>query len=346
MPPKKSLKNKFLKVSKEEEVIIEMTAEDVLVDRNKTLPVDAYYEISEAERKKIENDITTYRAKTIDNVDRVNDIMEIKDLDIYIHRDFLFNNDQDKPNALLHAEFVDGYYQLLQKKYPQNLYFTTHFIQNYDDDRKPIEKGSVDEEEKKPIGKKIVIEIEDGNFDLFLLFLNSNPKRRKTKVDMMDKMLDMIAADEKDRKVFFPVFVDTNHFAVLVLDVKFKALVYYDSILYGKNKTTGMTDNAEKYLYLVTDFIKNYLKYKEFAGESKVEAFLKDMEHRLIQYDNSPQQKNGYDCGVYTCALGYLISADKRIPEPKKKGATFTKKQVQNMRLRIKESFVKGEITP
>ena len=65
------------------------------------------------------------------------------------------------------------------------------------------------------------------------------------------------------------------------------------------------------------------------------------------QEDYVPQQHNGYDCGVYTCALGYLISANKRLPDPKKNNeATFTKDQVQNMRLRIKESFMRGGITP
>ena len=332
MPPKKKKKSPKM-APKEEEEIVELSAEDVLVERNEKLPFDkTFYDIEKGEIEKIQNEITVFRASENDDP-----IMNIVDLELVFYKEFLFNKSQDNTDAQLHAEFVNGYYQLLQKKYPDNLYFTTHFIESYDDERKTIEKGKIID----------LMEADgSGNFEGLKTFLYANPKRRKTKVDMIDKMLNMIEADEKDRKVFFPVYIDTNHFAVLVLDVKFKALVYYDSILYGKNKTTGMTANAEKYLYLVTDFIKNYLKYKEFAGKSKVEAFLKDMEHRLIQYDNSPQQKNGYDCGVYTCALGYLISADKRIPEPKKKGATFTKKQVQNMRLRIKESFVKGEITP
>ena len=339
MPSKKKKSPKKMAPNKgEEEEIIEMTAEDVLVERNKTLPFDkTYYDIEEGEIEKIKNEIAAFRASENDDP-----IINIVDLDLVFYKEFLFNRTQDYPNAMLHADFVNSYYQLLQKKYPENLYFTTHFIETYDDKKKRIniEKGEIID----------VTEADgSGNFEGLKTFLYANPKRTKTKVDMMDKMLNMIEADESDRKVFFPVFISKNHFAVVVLYVKLKAVVYYDSILYGKKKTTGTTENADKYLYLVADLITDYYKYREeeFAGKSKLKAFLDNIERNLFQYDNSPQQHNGYDCGVYTCALGYLISANKRLPDPKKNNeATFTKDQVQNMRLRIKESFMRGGITP
>lgn len=334
MPPKKK-KSPKMAPKEEEEEIIEMTAEDVLVKRNEKLPFDkTYYDIEEGEIEKIKNEITIFRASENDDP-----IMNIVDLDLVFYKEFLFNRSQDNPDAQLHAEFVNGYYQLLQKKYPENLYFTTHFMEAYDDERITIEKGEI-----------IDMTVDgSGNFEGLKTFLHAHPKRRKTKEDMMEKMLNMIEADEKDRKVFFPVYISKNHFAVLVLDVKLKALVYYDSILYGKKKTTGTTNNADKYLYLVADFIMDYYKYREkdFVGKNKIKTFLDNIEMSLFQYDKSPQQHNGYDCGVYTCALGYLISANKRIPDPKENNkATFTKDQVQNVRLRIKESFMKGEITP
>jgi sentrin-specific protease 8 len=79
--------------------------------------------------------------------------------------------------------------------------------------------------------------------------------------------------------LFFPLSDSNNrdtiggcHWSLLVIDKKASQMLHYDSF-------NGSNDNQAKYFF---EKYKSYFQIKE-----------------LLFVNNNPQQKNGYDCGVY-----------------------------------------------
>ena len=164
--------------------------------------------------------------------------------------------------------------------------------------------------------------------------------------------------DPNDPKplIFFPIFL-TNHFAIAILNVHLTppTLTYYDSLLFGLNKIIPnpipMTYQAKKYLNLITNLIAEYFIYKceipnsdyRLKHANTVNFFENIDELQLIQLDPlasfntnnpppfMPQQPNLTDCGVFTCAIAYLMAHNIPIPPQ------FTPNQLLNIRLRIKQ---------
>lgn len=229
----------------------------------------------------------------------------------------------------LHSEVIDGFYHLLQKKFPENVYLTSWFIQSYQNEMVKMKNE-----------KKIeVIEIEDGTMDKFFKQFLDIPSKK----ELLDNML--VSIHNKEGSIFFPIYIELGHFALVVFDCERQTLTYYDSLLkIGKRDKDGFTKYANQYLDMVVYYIINY--YETFADNDVIKkskvltSFVENFTEKgdLIQSDDMPQQENYVDCGVYCCLIGYILSNKEKIPKK------LSKEQIYSMRLKIKESLLEGEI--
>jgi hypothetical protein len=259
-------------------------------------------------------------------------LIETDLVNLSLDKDFVFNPQANRPNAMFHVDMVNVYFCLLQKEFPENLYLLTSVLYAYDDENAVDVKPNTS---KNPV---VIEEEEDGgDFNRFKKFLTGHNKPIEK---MLDRMLDMI--DDGKNKIFIPIYLNQNHFALMEIDIKTKSFVYHDSLLQKKKDADGFTANAKKYIKLVRNLIIDYYEYKKktYAGRNELKKWVHTKPINAEQNDDLPQQDNNYDCGIYTCAFGYLLSKKEKIPDK------FTKAQMQNIRLRIKQSFVDGIITP
>ena len=88
-------------------------------------------------------------------------------------------------------------------------------------------------------------------------------------------------------KIFIPLHVNNNHWVLAVIFVKSKKIRYYDSL----------RKDTKPYAAEIKQWIQDE------ASVEKVPGF--NIDEWSAEVDKStPQQKNGYDCGVFmlTCA--------------------------------------------
>ncbi|KAI0462271.1 hypothetical protein LJB42_004359 [Komagataella kurtzmanii] len=111
-------------------------------------------------------------------------------------------------------------------------------------------------------------------------------KRRKVDITKLDY-------------VFIPINILNSHWALGVIDNKRKRFQYYDSL-----KGEGQTP--------VLNHLRTFaLKEAERIYGDKVPI---NFHEYLLDYNtNSPQQKNGSDCGVFTCATVEFLSREKAL---------------------------------
>ena len=124
---------------------------------------------------------------------------------------------------------------------------------------------------------------------------------------------------EKD-KVFCPVNWNNKHWALLVIHVQKKKIMYYDSMgIKGKK----YLDSALQYMYDEAKKLNISFNYDEW---------------QLISYNKSlPQQENGYDCGIYVILFADYIANNLPL--------TFTQGMVSSFRKKLCVHMLKGFIT-
>jgi hypothetical protein len=262
-------------------------------------------------------------------------------------------------SPLLHADIVNSYLHLLNKtkstSSPHHIFFTTDFIDQYDYKLNNIEKKesfTFTTENKLQYDRKKRLE----HLALFLTGIRKKRPEieRYARQQLLDDVFDTINTyynPSKKRKtstttspplIFFPIFLNENHFALAVLDIHKidPCVTYYDSLL-GIDITRTpipMTEQAKKYLNLIVELLSNYFfNFKDETYRSRypntTHFFQNVTSLDIEQLDppDMPQQPNVVDCGVYVCALAYLIANNLKIP------TSFTDQQIQNIRLRIKQ---------
>jgi len=72
----------------------------------------------------------------------------------------------------------------------------------------------------------------------------------------------------------------------------------------------------------------------EHMDKKKVQLPNKDMWKLIPCQADCPQQENGFDCGVFTCAFADFLSSEKEL--------TFGQSHVTELRQRIALSIIKG----
>jgi hypothetical protein len=96
-------------------------------------------------------------------------------------------------------------------------------------------------------------------------------------------------------KMFIPVHKDGSHWILIEACMKSKEIKFYDSML-------GALD--EKYAFKMMTTIAQYIN-KE--GEQKQIEGLNAMDWKMSIVKNTPQQRNGYDCGVFMLQNGRAL---------------------------------------
>jgi len=121
--------------------------------------------------------------------------------------------------------------------------------------------------------------------------------------------------------VIFPMNIGETHWAMGAIDIKAKGFRYFDS----------MTDRPNK------NFVPFLQRYVADEHKAKKSAPLQGAEDwNLIPAEPpAPQQRNGYDCGVFTCMFADRFSAGKPLD--------FDQDDMPELRQRLAARVVKAD---
>ena len=111
------------------------------------------------------------------------------------------------------------------------------------------------------------------------------------------------------KKMFSPIHLG-NHWCLICVNFIEKTIKYYDSL---GNKNTDC-------LNIIFDYLKQEYKNK------KNETF-DSSGWQIINSEDCPKQKNGYDCGVFTCVNAEYLSRDAKLD--------FVQDDMPKLRIRI-----------
>ena len=146
------------------------------------------------------------------------------------------------------------------------------------------------------------------HFFRFMLFILKNDYRR---VERWTRKINIFCMD----KVYCPLNVDNKHWALVVIFMKDRKIVFYDSMGHCGS------------IYLKS--VLNYLEHVSCNQEGS--HFCREDWELISARDSVPQQQNGYDCGVYTAMYAHYIS--KGLP------LEFGPKDATSFRERINKTF-------
>lgn len=101
--------------------------------------------------------------------------------------------------------------------------------------------------------------------------------------------------------IFIPINISSTHWALAIINNSTKTICYYDSLSSISQDSDYDSDDVEfSDLYL----IKSYLE-----GEVERLNLNEDVsQYKLMPNIKVPQQRNGYDCGVFTCVCASYIA--------------------------------------
>lgn len=129
--------------------------------------------------------------------------------------------------------------------------------------------------------------------------------------------VDIFALDH----VVFPMNISDTHWALGVIDLKEKGFRYFDSMFCKPHK----------------NFVPFLRRYVEDEHKAKKGGALEGVgDWPLIKYKLSvPQQRNGYDCGVFTCFFADYFAAGQDM--------VFTQDDMPMLRLRLASRVVNAD---
>ena len=119
--------------------------------------------------------------------------------------------------------------------------------------------------------------------------------------------------------IFCPINVDNMHWTLAVIYMEEKRIQYYDS----------MGGNDQAMLKGLLEYVRDEYKVKNGGAEMDVS------EWELVSCKaNTPRQRNGFDCGVFTCLFCDFISKDCEL--------VFNQSHIDQCRVRIALSIMKN----
>eukprot|EP00929_Paragymnodinium_shiwhaense_P035884 TRINITY_DN19311_c3_g1_i1.p3 TRINITY_DN19311_c3_g1~~TRINITY_DN19311_c3_g1_i1.p3 ORF type:complete len:124 (-),score=21.28 TRINITY_DN19311_c3_g1_i1:73-444(-) len=115
--------------------------------------------------------------------------------------------------------------------------------------------------------------------------------------------------------------IGETHWAMGAIDMKEKGFRYFDSMFCNPH----------------ANFVPFLRKYLNDEHQAKKKAPLDGVDSwELLQWpDVIPQQKNGYDCGVFTCCFGDYFSAGRPLE--------FSQDDMPIMRQRLAARITQGD---
>lgn len=97
------------------------------------------------------------------------------------------------------------------------------------------------------------------------------------------------------------------------------------SIIHFKNKTIKYYDSMGHPNYMVLEALENYLK-EESLDKRKTPFDTSDWSFECVR--DCPQQKNGSDCGVFSCQFAEFVSRDSAISFEQQHMPYFRRKMI------------------
>ena len=101
-------------------------------------------------------------------------------------------------------------------------------------------------------------------------------------------------------KIFIPVNISNKHWSLIVVNIQLKKIYYYDSL--GWDGRISL-DSTLKWIHDESN--NKFYQYKLDHFNFK--------EWKLIVVKDTPQQPNGYDCGIYVIIFADLISKNNSL---------------------------------
>ena len=121
-------------------------------------------------------------------------------------------------------------------------------------------------------------------------------------------------------KIFIPININNCHWVLIVILIKHKRILYYDSNINKEDRSAYYLETTLSWLN--DENIKWNLN--NFKGSDW-----------NIQLPIMPQQNNGYDCGVFLLAISEDVFKNNNI-------ATFEQKDIPQIRLKIAISIIES----
>jgi sentrin-specific protease 1 len=138
----------------------------------------------------------------------------------------------------------------------------------------------------------------------------ANVKRWSRKFDIFTK-----------EKVFIPVNLHNTHWTLVVIYIQKKEIHYYDSMS-GSGKT----------------YLDASLQWLIDEGKEKKNLIIKREEWKLFDKESHvPQQRNGYDCGMFTILCADYCSDDLPLK--------YNQQEMSDNRYRIGAAILRGSLT-
>lgn len=119
-----------------------------------------------------------------------------------------------------------------------------------------------------------------------------------------------------------PIMLDRNHWALVIININKKEIIFYDSLYKCKETCINTINN-----------LKDYLK-KEYLYKKQKHLNFDDWICGAA--DNIPLQKNGIDCGVFLCVYAEYVTANKTF--------NFSQNDMTYFRKKIFKDIIKKRI--
>lgn len=139
-----------------------------------------------------------------------------------------------------------------------------------------------------------------------------------SQVKRWTKKVDLFEMD----KVFFPINISNSHWTMLVVFMKKRKIQYYDS----------MAASGRKYLEAIMRYIKD-----EHQAKKGTPIDMSDWEIVSCKRNETPQQHNGYDCGVFSIMFADFLSDNLELH--------FSQEDISDMRLKIALAIHSGQLS-
>jgi len=126
-------------------------------------------------------------------------------------------------------------------------------------------------------------------------------------------------------KIFIPVNISNTHWTIIVVFIKLKEIHYYDSM--GGS-------GINRYLKHILHWLKDESKEKY-----NNEYIINNNEWKLIdQEDDVPQQRNGFDCGMFTILCADFLSDNIPLNN------SYDQNEISSYRKKVCASILRGEL--
>lgn len=135
--------------------------------------------------------------------------------------------------------------------------------------------------------------------------------------------------------ILVPINVNENHWILVLIDTKTKALIYFDSFQTEKNK-----NDVQRTAQTVCNNLKRWLKDLHIHEKKSFPI----AHWPCIIYKNTPQQDNFIDCGLFMVRIAQMIMLEKKIDVTPLEMPYFRVRLMQELHDNAESTKTRGKI--